>query len=56
MASNMTLLRSTSIIACKALVFHIPTELRTISLKAAMTIINIVIALFGTLANGLVML
>ena len=56
MASNITLLRSTSIIACEALVFHIPTELRTFSLKAAMAMINIVIALFGTLANGLVII
>ena len=52
----MTLLQSSSIMTCEVLLVYIPTELKTISLRAAVAIINIVIALFGTLANGLVII
>ena len=56
MANNMTLLQSDSILTCEVVFVRIPTELKTISLRAAMAFINIVTSLFGTLANGLVIM
>ena len=56
MASNVTFLWLNSIIKCEMTLVHLPTGLKAIALKAAVAIINIVIALFGTLANGLVIM
>ena len=56
MASSMTQWQSSSLMICVVTPVHIPAGLKAISLKAAMAIINAAIALFGTLANGLVIM
>ena len=56
MASNVTQLQSSSVVKCIVWRVYIPTELKTIALQAVVAIMNIVIALFGTLANGLVIM
>ena len=56
MASNVTQLQSSSVMKCIVWRVYIPTELKTIALQAIVAIMNIVIALFGTLANGLVIM
>ena len=56
MAGNMTQLQLSSVMICDASRVYIPTELKTIAMQAALAIINIVISLFGTLANGLVIM
>ena len=56
MASNRTILPSSSIITCDIARAYISTGLTSHALQAVVAIINIVIAFFGTLANGLVIL
>ena len=56
MASNKTILPSSSIITCDIARVYISTGLTSHALQAVVAIINIVIAFFGTLANGLVIL
>ena len=56
MASNKTILPSSSIITCDIARVYISTGVTSHALQAVVAIINIVIAFFGTLANGLVIL
>ena len=47
---------SYSVVYCFTFHFHFSTEIKAISLQCAVAIINIAIAFFGTVANGLVIL
>ena len=56
MASNVSQWRSSTMEICEITIMHIPTDTELVELKTAVAIINIIISLFGTLANGLVIM
>ena len=56
MASNITVLQSSSIMLCEIARVHTATGIKTNAFQFAITIVNVVIGLFGTLANGLIIL
>ena len=56
MASNTTQFQFRSFMICDVSRVYISTELKSFAIQGAVAIINIAIALFGTLANGLVIM
>jgi hypothetical protein len=52
----LTRLHPSSVMLCDLFYAYIPTGTKTIALQTAVAIINIIIALFGTLANSLVIM
>ena len=52
----MTQLQSSSIVVCNVARMYVPSGLKAISIEAAVAMINIFISLFGTQANGLVIM
>ena len=56
MTSNLTRLHPSSVMFCDIFHAYIPTGMKAIALQTAVAIVNIIIALFGTLANSLVIM
>ena len=52
----MTQLQSSSVVVCNVARMYVPSGLKAISIEAAVAMINIFISLFGTQANGLVIM